>query len=123
MNDIRKSRKYAGEIKNGLIKNPFATKDGLPSLKILAKFEDKENFKIVVESMRYVISRQKGYKLFRKEPLALIEVLCMAADYGGDKVSYNAFQAQRGLKTRRLSIRRTQKFFQKIYGSHFFVKK
>lgn len=120
--NLADAKRYIDNVKKGLIKNPFATRDHLDSLKIFAKEKDEKNFKIIVESMSNAILTQKGYKLFKKEPLALIEVFCMTIDHGGDKVSYNAFQAQRGLKTKRLPIGKTQKFFQRIYGNHFFKK-
>ena len=114
--------RYVNKIKKGSIKNPFV-KDCTGYLKILAETKDEEKFKIVVDSMCHFISKStKGtMKYFKKEPLALVESFCEVTDHPG-KITYNMFQAYRGLKVKKLPIGKTQKFFQKIYGSHFFKK-
>lgn len=116
------AKRYVNKIRKGLIKNPFATKDTLDSLKIFARYKDKENFKIVIEFMCSGIKTQKNLKLYAKEPLALVEYFCMTIDQSS-RIEKTIFNMLRGIKVKRLPIGNTQKFFQKVYGSHFFKKK
>ena len=116
------AKRYVDNIKKKLITNPFADRDGLFSLRYLARAKDEENFRIIVKIMVTTIKTQKNFKLFRKEPLAFVESLCMMED-NGEKEGYNAFQAGRGLKVKRLPIGKTQRFFQKLYGDYFFNRK
>lgn len=120
---ITAARKYVKNIKRGLIENPFANKDCIGALKVFAEAKDEENFRIVVDFMANFISKTKesGFKLFKKEPLTFVESLVMLIDHGG-KANYFMFQRARGLKIKKLSIGKTQRFFQKLYGSHFFVR-
>lgn len=122
MKSFMGAKRYVNKIKKGLIKNPFANKDCTDSLKIFAGAKDKENFKIVVDFMCHGISTQKSLRLYSKEPLVLVESFCMVIDHPG-KANYNMFQTYRGLRVKKLPIGKTQKFFQKLYGSHFFKKK
>lgn len=119
------AKRYVDRVKKGLVKDPFASKDCIDSLKVLAKSGDKDNFKIVVDFMSNFISKskRKGYRIFKEEAKAFVESLCMILDHGADKVNYNLIQTYRGIKMKRLPIGKTQRFFQKIYGSHFFKKK
>jgi hypothetical protein len=122
--NLKSSKGYVNKIKKGLIKNPFDNKEGMNSLEVLAESKEKEGFKIVVDFMSYFISKsvRKGYGIFKDEPLVFIESFCMVLDHGADKMNYNLIQTYRGLKVKRLPIGKTQGFFQKIYGSHFFKK-
>ena len=113
--------RYVNKIRRKLIKNPFADKDGVYYLKYLAEEKDEEMFRIVVELMCFGVKTQEGLKQFRKEPLAFVESLCMMED-SGEKQGYNAFQAGRGLKVKKLPTGKTQSFFQRLYGSHFFKR-
>lgn len=117
--NLADAKKYANKIKSGSITNPFVDRDGLFSLKYLALAKDEEDFRTIVELMVTAIKTQKNLKLFKKEPLAFIESLCMTEDHG-EKDGYNAYQAGRGLKVKRLPTGKTQRFFKKLYGSHFF---
>ena len=119
------AKKYVNKINKGLIKNPFANRDCIDLLKILAKVKDEERFKIAVDFMSYFISKSKrrGYGIFKDEAMAFIESLCMILDYGSDKFNYNLVQTYRGIKVKKVPIGKTQRFFQRIYGSHFFKQK
>src|SRR3989344_6487654 len=117
---LASAKKYVNKIKEGLIKNPFANNDSTYALKILAKAKNEMEFKIVVDSMCRGILTQKSLKLYAKEPLVLVESFCEVID-NPIKANYNMFQTYRGIKMKRLTIGKTQKFFHKIYGSHFFV--
>ncbi len=122
--NLAEAKKYVNKIKKGLIKNSFTNRDCADSLKIFAEAKDEERFKIVGDFMAQFISKVKagGLRFFKKEPLAFIECLLMIVDYG-DKVNYAMYQTYRGIKVKRPPIGKTQRFFQKIYGSHFFKKK
>jgi len=115
------AKKYVNKIKDGLIENPFASKDIAHSLKFLAQDKDEENFRLVVDLWCHGISTQKNLKLYSKEPLALVESFCMVLDHP-EKANHHMFQTYRGIKMKRLPIGNTQKFFQKIYGSRFFKR-
>lgn len=121
--DVAEAKSYLDNIKKGLIKNPFQNSDSTHSLKEFAKAKDEESFKSITEFMVRFISKTKegGLKFFKKEPLAFIECLLMAVDHG-DKANYVLVQISRGIKVKRPSIGKTQKFFQKLYGRQFFVK-
>ena len=118
---LQKAKQYVYKIRSGEIKNPFQNSDSVYSLKEFAKVGDEENFKVIIDLMASFISKSKegGLKLFKKEPLVFIECLILQHDHG-DKSSYILVQRSRGLKVKKPSIKRTQKFFQKIYGRHFF---
>ena len=117
------AKAYINNIKNGLIKHPFVNKDGLDSLKIFAEKRDEENFRIIVNFMKKFISTNKDYKIFKKEPLANVELLCETIDNGYMESVYAMYQSYRGFKVKRFPLGKTQKFFQKLYGPHFFKKK
>ena len=119
--NIAGAKKYVNRIKKGLVKNPFARRDCTDSLKILAEAKDEERFKIVVGFMLSSILAQKSLKLYQKEPLALVESFCEVIDHPV-KANHAMYQTYRGLKVKRPPIGKTQRFFQKIYGSHFFKK-
>ena len=57
---------------------------------------DKENFKFVVEFMCEGIKTQRSARLFRKEPLALIESICMVMDHSS-QINYYNYQTYRGI--------------------------
>jgi len=120
--DFAGAKRCVNKIKKGLIKNPFASKDCAHSLKILAEAKDEKRFKIVVDFMCSGIKTQKSLKLFKREPLALVESICQVLDHPS-VANYNMFQYYRGIKVKKLLIKKTQKFFRKIYGSHFFKRK
>ena len=119
--NIAGAKKYVNKIKRELIKDPFANGDCTDALKIFAEAKDEENFKIVVDFMCAGILNKKSLKLYQKEPLALVESFCEVID-NPIKTNYAMYQTYRGLKVKRPPIGKTQKFFQKIYGSHFFKK-
>lgn len=119
ISSIEDAKEYVQTIKENKIKDLFGDTKSVDSLKIFAGEEDEENFKFLVDSMIKSIKNKEKWKFYHKEPLALIESFCQIMDHG-DKVSYARFQAHRGIKTKRLSIGKTQRFFQKIYGNHFF---
>ena len=123
MVNIAEAKRYADRIKKGLIKNPFQNSDSVNSLKEFAKIKDEENFKVIIDFMTHFISNAKegGLKFFKKEPLVFIECLLMTTDHW-DKTSYILVQISRGVKVKRPPIGKTQKFFQKLYGNHFFIK-
>ena len=121
--NLKSAKEYVNKIKKGLIKNPFANKNGVDSLKIFAEAKDEDRFKIGVDSMIHTISTQKAYKIFKKEPLAYVELFCEIIDNGYMKSVYASYQTYRGFKIKRFPVGKTQKFFQKIYGSHLFKKK
>src|SRR3989344_8468099 len=116
--NITEAKRYVNKIKKALIKDPFANRDCTDSLKIFAEAKDEERFKIVVDFMCADILNKKSLKLFQKEPLALVESFCEVID-NPIKANYAMYQTYRGLKVKRPPIGKTQKFFQKIYGSHF----
>ncbi len=120
--DIAGAKKYINRIKKGLIKNPFANRDCMGSLKIFAEAKDEESFKIVVDFMCSGILAQESLKLYAKEPLAVVESFCEVID-NPSKANYAMYQTYRGLKVKRPPIGKTRRFFQKIYGSHFFIRK
>lgn len=118
---LRDAKEHFLHIKEGKASTQFnSTENGL-SLREFAKVKDKNGFKTIVKFMLKGIKTQKSAKLFRKEPLALIESICLVVDHS-TKINYYNYQAYRGIKMKRPSVGATQKFFQKIYGSHFFVK-
>ncbi len=123
MVNIAEAKRYADRIKKGLIKNHFQNSDSVNSLKEFAKIKDEENFKVIIDFMTHFISNAKegGLKFFKKEPLVFIECLLMTTDHW-DKTSYILVQISRGVKVKRPPIGKTQKFFQKLYGNHFFIK-
>jgi hypothetical protein len=116
------AKKYVNKIDKGLIKDPFINGDVTDALKILAKVKDEDRFKIVVDLMCSSILNKKNLKLFKKEPLALVESFCEVID-NPIKANYAMYQTYRGLKVKRPPTGKTQRFFQSIYGSHFFKKK
>ena len=118
---FQKAKQYVSKIKSREIKNPFQNSDSVYSLKEFAKVGDEENFKVIINLMASFISKSKEgqLKLFKKDPLVFIECLILEHDHG-NKAVYILLQRSRGLKVKKPSIKRTQKFFQKIYGSHFF---
>lgn len=122
INNFDEAKKYTNKIKKKLITNALADQDGISSLKYLAEAEDEKRFRIVVELITTTIKTHKNLELYKKDPLAFIEFLCMFED-SGEIHSYNMFQAGRGLKVKKIKIGKTQRFFQKIYGSHFFKNK
>ena len=121
--NLKSAKEYVNKINKGLIKNPFQNSDSVHSLKEFAKIKDEENFKVIIDFMTNFISKAKdgGLKFFKKEPLAFIECLLMITDHG-DKANYILVQISRGIKIKKLPIGKTQRFFQKIYGSRFFKK-
>ncbi|MEX2016845.1 MAG: hypothetical protein WD876_00005, partial [Candidatus Pacearchaeota archaeon] len=60
----------------------------------------------------------KNFKFYAREPLALVEYFCITIDQPS-RVEKTVFNTLRGLKVKKLPLGKTQKFFQKIYGSHF----
>ena len=122
INNLADAKRYVNKIKDGLIGNPFANKDTTHALKFFAEAKDEENFRIIVDLWCYGISTQKHLKLYSKEPLALVESFCMVLDHP-EKANRHMFQTYRGIKMKRPQMGKTQKFFQKIYGSHFFKRK
>lgn len=122
MNDfnLKKAIEHVSSIKRGKGNGPFNSRENGYSLREFAKARDEINFRVIVEWMREGIKNQKSARLFRKEPLALIESICMVMDHSS-KINYYNYQTYRGIKIKRPSIGTTQRFFQKLYGSHFYV--
>lgn len=120
--NLTHAKKYVKNIKANLIKNPLQNNDSIHSLREFAKVKDEKNFKIIIDFMARFISSNKdgGLKFFKKEPLSFIECLIMILD-NGDKANYILVQISRGVKIKRPPIGKVQKFFQRIYGVHFFV--
>lgn len=121
MKDLAGAKRYVNRIKKGIIKSAFANRDCTDSLKILVEAKDEERFKTIVDFMCSGILTKKSLKLYQKEPLALVESFCEVID-NPIRANYAMYQTYRGLKVKRPPIGKTQKFFQKIYGSHFFKK-
>ena len=119
--NLAEAKEYITKIKNGSIKDPFSSRDSTDSLKIFAESKDEGNFKIVVDFMCRGILNNKGLKLYQKESLALIESFCEVIDHPV-KANYAMYQTYRGFKVKIPPIGKTRKFFQKMYGSHFFKK-
>lgn len=121
--NLKDAKTHADKIKKGLIKNPLQDADSIDSLKEFAKVNDEENFRVIVDFLSEFISKSKkgGPALFRKEPLVFIEILTMILDHS-DKVNYTLVQLSRGLKVKKPTVKKTQKFFHRLYGNHFFVK-
>jgi hypothetical protein len=100
------------------------------ALETLANAGDEENFRRVVDS--YVRCSATGdaetYTAHvKKEPLAVLEWLCMGRDHGFSEVGYLTWLAEREIATgqiqsgteRRPPVDQTQGFFNELYGKHF----
>ncbi|MFB6246422.1 MAG: hypothetical protein ABEI74_02440 [Candidatus Pacearchaeota archaeon] len=123
--NLKQAREYAKKIDNGEIKNPLLNNEFQHALKELAKAKDEQNFRKIVDFVADKIKKDKkgGSSKFYNtynEALALLECLIMQVDHG-NRSDYILFQLSRGMDVKRPALRKTQRFFQKLYGSHFFV--
>src|SRR3989344_6566413 len=97
---LKKAKAHVSRIKKGEAIGPFNSRENGFSLKKFAKAQDKEGFRIVVEFMCDGIKTQRSARLFRKEPLALIESICIVMDHSV-KINYYNYQTYRGIKMKR----------------------
>jgi len=121
--NIKDALEYVNRIENGEIENPFLTRECVESLNEFSKESDEERFKKVVNFMVDFIAKSNldQMKSHKKEPLAMIEFQCIMLDHPIEAGNI-MFKAFRGIKVERLPTGKNQRFFQKLYGNHFYIE-
>lgn len=93
------------------------------ALQVFAQERYGHCFKILADRyVKYSEAHKEDSITLTKEPLAVLEWLCMGMDHGFSAIGYKSLEAKAGIKTERLPIKDTQRFFQGIYGSHFYLE-
>ena len=130
--ELREARELVERIKSGNIGQlgPLVV---CSYLEILAKAGDEKSFRIIANAyanqIRLSVSRSdvlnptERWSILKKDicdnPYSYIEWLCMISDCN-DKISFSDRKSYRTDPKNPPEIRRTQKFFQKLYGSRFY---
>ncbi|MDP2925186.1 MAG: hypothetical protein Q8N99_02325 [Nanoarchaeota archaeon] len=112
---LEKSRKYADSLSNSSEK--VDTFKVVSALEILALANEETRFRKVVDAQ--VQQLKKDGKI--DEPYSFAEWLCMGVDHGFAIIESLSLAIQPGISVERLPVKTTQEFFQRLYGSHFYL--
>jgi len=120
---LKDARRYATDVQGLARPQDFDLSGAAAALKVLAEAGDEEGFRMVVDSYERCCSAtdEKDRTELAKEPLAVMEWLCMNMDHGFTGVGCHAWAVSGGTKRDRLPALQVQQFFNRLYGGHFYL--